>query len=33
MLVIITKEEACRAARSHPAAKPSLSQQADSALT
>ena len=31
MLVILAKEEACRTARSHPATKPSLSQQADSA--
>ena len=31
MLVVLAKEEACRAARSHPVAKPSLSQQAESA--
>ena len=31
MLVVFAKEEACRAARSHPVAKPSLTQLADSA--
>ena len=31
MLVVLAEEEAYSAARSHPDAKPSLSQQADSA--